>query len=72
MTGDTYDPCRVHGQCRGTVLYRLAMVGRRIGTGEDEIRAVLAVGPAGGGFDKLGRPRMLFEPHVFYRELGPG
>lgn len=50
----------------------VAMVGRRIGVGEDEIRAVMAVETAGGGFDKLGRPRMLFEPHVFYRELGPG
>ena len=50
----------------------VAMVGRRIGTGEDEIRAVLAVETSGGGFDKLGRPRMLFEPHVFWRELGQG
>ena len=50
----------------------VAMVGRRIGTGEDEIRAVLAVETTGGGFDKLGRPRMLFEPHVFNRELAPG
>ena len=50
----------------------VAMVGRRIGADEDEIRAVLAVETAGGGFDKLGRPRMLFEPHVFYSELGPG
>jgi len=50
----------------------VAMVGRRIGAGEDEIHAVLAVETAGGGFDKLGRPRMLFEPHVFNRELAPG
>jgi len=50
----------------------VAMVGRRIGTGEDEIRAVLAVETTGGGFDKLGRPRMLFEPHVFWRELVQG
>jgi hypothetical protein len=27
---------------------------------------------AGGGFDSLGRPRLLFEPHIFYRQLGPG
>lgn len=41
-----------------------------IGTGEDELRAVIEVEAAGGGFDAAGRPKMLFEPHVFYRELG--
>lgn len=48
----------------------IPLTARRIGTGEDELRAVIAVETAGGGFDKLGRPKMLFEPHVFYRELG--
>jgi hypothetical protein len=46
-------------------------IGRRIGVGEDEIRAVVEVEAAGGGFDTQGRPKMLFEPHVFWRELGP-
>jgi N-acetylmuramidase len=50
----------------------LPMIGREIGVGEDEIHAVLDVEAAGSGFDKLGRPKMLFEPHVFWRELGKG
>lgn len=45
-------------------------LGRLIGVGEDEIRAVIEVETAGGGFDAQGRVRMLFEPHVFWRELG--
>jgi hypothetical protein len=47
-----------------------AHIGRLIRVGEDEIRAVIEVETAGGGFDGLGRPKMLFEPHVFWRELG--
>lgn len=50
----------------------LPLVGRQIGVGEDEIHALLDVESAGSGFDKQGRPKMLFEPHVFWRELGPG
>lgn len=50
----------------------IATVGRRIDVGEDEVRAVIEVETAGGGFDAQGRPKMLFEPHVFWRELGPG
>ena len=50
----------------------LPRVGAMIGVGEDEIHAILDVESAGTGFDKQGRPRMLFEPHVFWRELGPG
>lgn len=45
-------------------------LGRLIGVGEDEIRAVVEVETAGTGFDAKGRVRMLFEPHVFWRELG--
>lgn len=48
------------------------LVGRQIGVGEDEIHAVLDVEAAGTGFDKQGRPKMLFEPHVFWKQLGPG
>lgn len=47
----------------------LPAAGHRIGVGEDEIHAVMDVEAAGGGFDRLGRPKMLFEPHVFYRNL---
>ena len=50
----------------------LPMIGREIGVGEDEIHAVLDVEAAGSGFDKQGRPKMLFEPHIFWRELGKG
>jgi hypothetical protein len=47
----------------------LPLVGRLIGVGEDEIHAILDTETAGTGFDKLNRPRMLFEPHIFYRQL---
>lgn len=47
----------------------LPRVGAMIGVGEDEIHAVLDVETRGGGFDSNGRPKMLFEPHIFYREL---
>ena len=50
----------------------VARVGQMIGVGEDEVRAVMEVETAGGGFDSKGRPKMLFEPHVFWRELGDG
>ena len=47
----------------------LPRLGARLGVGEDEIHAFLDVETAGHGFDKLGRPIILFEPHVFYRNL---
>ena len=47
----------------------LPRIGDRIGVGEDEIHAVLDVEARGNGFDAQGRPAMLFEPHVFYRNL---
>ena len=50
----------------------LPRIGKRIGVGEDEIHAILDAETGGKGFDSRGRPKMLFEPHVFYRELGPG
>jgi hypothetical protein len=33
------------------------------------IRAFVAVEAAGAGFDQQGRPKMLFEPHVFYKRV---
>lgn len=36
------------------------------------LRAVLAVESDGEGFGSDGRPRILNEPHIFYRELGAG
>ena len=50
----------------------LPMIGREIGVGEDEVHAILDAESAGSGFDAKGRPKMLFEPHIFWRELGPG
>lgn len=47
----------------------LPRIGARIGVGEDEIHAIIDVESSGGGFDKAGRPKILFEPHVFYRNL---
>lgn len=50
----------------------LPRVGRMIGVGEDEIHAILEVESRGSGFDGQGRPTLLFEPHIFWRELGAG
>lgn len=47
----------------------LPRVARLIGCGEDEVHALLDVEAGGRGFDKLGRPKMLYEPHIFYRLL---
>lgn len=47
----------------------LPKIGHRIGVGEDELHAFMDVEAAGAGFDGQGRPKMLFEPHIFYREL---
>jgi hypothetical protein len=45
----------------------LTRAGQMIGVGEDEVHAVLDVESAGTGFDTVGRPKMLYEPHVFFR-----
>jgi N-acetylmuramidase-like protein len=50
----------------------LPRIGSKIGVGEDEMHAFLEVEARGSGFDSAGRPKMLFEPHIFYRELGAG
>ncbi|MBP1806452.1 N-acetylmuramidase family protein [Rubellimicrobium aerolatum] len=47
-------------------------IGHRLDLEEDLIHAVLDVEAPGSGFDAQGRPRMLFEPHIFWRLLGPG
>ena len=47
----------------------LPRIGATIGVGEDELHAFMDVEAAGSGFDAQGRPKMLFEPHVFYRNL---
>lgn len=40
-----------------------------IDVGEDELHAIIDTETCGSGFDAADRPRMLFEPHVFYRNL---
>lgn len=50
----------------------LPRVGAMIGVGEDEVHAFIEVETKGGGFDAQGRPKILFEPHVFYRCLPAG
>lgn len=47
----------------------LPRLGARIGVGEDELHAFMDVEASGSGFDAQGRPKMLFEPHVFFRNL---
>ncbi|AZO00566.1 N-acetylmuramidase family protein [Mesorhizobium sp. M9A.F.Ca.ET.002.03.1.2] len=47
----------------------LPRLGARIGVGEDEIHAFLDVETSGHGFDAQGRPIILFEPHVLFRNL---
>lgn len=44
-------------------------IGSVIGVGEDEVHALMEVEAGSSGFDPHGRPKMLFEPHVFYRNL---
>lgn len=61
-----------HGKARKLDDIDLPRIGAMIGVGEDEIHAVLDVETNGSGFDSRGRPKMLFEPHVFWRLLGPG
>ena len=50
----------------------ITRIAATIGCGEDHLHAVMEVETRGGGFDRHGRIKMLFEPHVFYRQLGPG
>lgn len=65
-------PAGFKGRAKRLTDIDVARVGRLIGVGEDEVRAVIEVETAGGGFDKQGRPKMLFEPHRFWLELGEG
>lgn len=47
----------------------LPRIGHRIGVGEDKIHAVMDVEAGTSGFDSKKRPKMLFEPHIFYKQL---
>lgn len=63
-------PKEFRGRAARLVDVDLPRVGHMLGVGEDEIHAVLDVEARGSGFDSRGRPTMLFEPHLFWRELG--
>jgi len=65
-------PVRFKGAARRLDDIDLPRIGARIGVGEDHLHAVMDVEARGSGFDSQGRVAMLFEPHIFYRELGPG
>ncbi len=65
-------PERFRGAAKRLDGLDIPRLGQAIGVGEDEIRAVLEVESRGSGFDKHGRPAMLFEPHLFWKALGPG
>ena len=61
-----------HGRAKRLDDIDLPRIGALIGVGEDELHAVIDVEARNSGFDRQGRPAMLFEPHVFWRELGEG
>ncbi len=50
----------------------LPRIAHAIGCGEDEIHAVIDVETSGDSSDDRGRLKMLFEPHRFWKNLGPG
>lgn len=45
----------------------IAALAARLGCSTKQIRAVSIVESSGGGFDKQGRPKILFERHLFHR-----
>lgn len=47
----------------------IAVMAHRLAVNEDKMQAVKEVEAARSGFDSQRRPKMLFEPHVFYRNL---
>lgn len=49
--------------------FDIAMLAHRIDVSEDHLQAFLNVESRSQGFDRAGRPIILNEPHVFYRNL---
>lgn len=47
----------------------LPRIAHAIGAGEDEVHMLMDVESAGDGFDSQGRPKLLFEPHIMFKEL---
>jgi len=50
----------------------LLAAANKLGVDSATLRAILQVETAGAGFDAKKRLKLLFEPHIFYRQLGPG
>jgi hypothetical protein len=48
----------------------IARIAGRLGASAAQLRAVAAVESSGGGFDLQGRPKILFERHLFHRKTG--
>lgn len=47
----------------------ITVAAREVGCNPAAIKAVVEIEAASSGFDNRGRPRILFEPHIFEREL---
>jgi N-acetylmuramidase len=62
-------PANFKGKAKKLDDVDLPRVAMHIGAGEDEVHMLIEVETLGSGFDKSGRPIMLFEPHVFHRNL---
>lgn len=58
-----------HGAAKKLDDIDLPKIAHTIGCGEDELHAVIDTETAGTGFQSDGRLTMLYEPHVFYRQL---
>lgn len=57
------------GEQRALDEYDIPRMAHRIEVSEDHFRAFFKVEAGGRAFDAKGRPTMLFEPHVFWRNL---
>ncbi|CAB5220381.1 N-acetylmuramidase [uncultured Caudovirales phage] len=47
----------------------ISLAASEIGVQPAALAAVIAVESSGSGFDSSSRPKILFEPHIFYRQL---
>ena len=66
---------QIHGTCRtGRRLTsaELLAAADKLGVDVATLRAILQVETAGAGFDAKKRLKLLFVPHIFYRQVGPG
>jgi N-acetylmuramidase len=63
-------PLNFKGAAKRLDAIDVPLAAHRLNLPEDAARALVEVEAASSGFDAKGRPKMLFEPHRFYRELG--